>query len=95
MTIDRITPAQARVLDAVIEAGSYGPAADAIGLTLRTVETHISNAKRRCDIDSTLHLLLARDRQKRGGAAVTVTRDDFLGWAAPSEERPAEQETIA
>lgn len=85
MTIDirdALTPAQARVLDAIIETGFVARAAEKLGITARTAETHLYNARRRCGIEINLHMLLAWDRSARQKQA--VDRDSFLGWVAPA-----------
>jgi DNA-binding CsgD family transcriptional regulator len=89
MTVDLVTPGQARVLNAVIATGSVTAAAVALGLSARTAEQHIMNAKIRTRIGTTLHLLLQWDRRQRRKRprGKPVTRDSLLGWVAPTNSR--------
>lgn len=65
----RLTPAEARAIEALIEAGTSKQAAVILGISPRTVEAHILNARQKTGHRNTTLLVVAYVRQQeRQGA---------------------------
>lgn len=63
-----LTPAQARVMTAIVQCGRQKLAADALGLSVHTVETHVRGAARAMGQRTRLGKYLAWDRWLRSAA---------------------------
>lgn len=61
----RITPAEERTLNKVIEAGGGRKAADALGLSPKTIEAQLAVIKKKMGRQSRLHVLIDWDRWNR------------------------------
>ncbi len=61
----KLTPREQAVLDAICEFGQTDLVARKLGITTRTVETHVSRAMAANKYPNRLMLALARDRELR------------------------------
>lgn len=57
--LERISPAERRVIEALIETGSVKEAADLIGIKRPTAEVHFSRIRAKTNIPTKMHIALA------------------------------------
>jgi DNA-binding NarL/FixJ family response regulator len=62
----KLSEAEKRALQAVIEAGSNAGAASLLNVSLKTVEMQIRHASEKMGTDTRVHLLITWDRYMRG-----------------------------
>ena len=60
-----LTPGQARAMDAICTSGCHKRAAQVLGLSVKTIESHADQAGRRMGTKSKLHKYLEWDRWTR------------------------------
>lgn len=65
-----LTPGQAKAMDALIEAGCAKRACDLIGITEKTLECHVGEARRKMGLRHRTHYthILMWDRWKRSAS---------------------------
>lgn len=64
----QLSPAEVRAIEALIQTGTSKAAADLLGISPKTMEAHLFNARSKTGHRNVIRLLIAFDREQRQGA---------------------------